>query len=234
MKLLISGSSSGIGRAIAEKMLAEEHCVIGLARNHVKFNPSNNNYLTYAIDFAKIEILEKELQVIQKQHATVDTLIICTGYGEFAELEQFSVAKMQNMLNVNFLSQVILIKTFLPALKKKKAGKIIILGSECALEGQKKGTLYCATKFALRGFAQSLRKECAAANISVTLINPGFVRTPFFDNLAFQPSPETEHAIQPEQIAHIVSTLINQEPNCVYEEINLQPLKKVIVKNGVI
>lgn len=226
--ILVAGSSSGIGRAISEKLLAQNHSVIGLARDHSKFAPTNVNYRTYSLDFAVISKLEENFRRIQKENPAIDTLVCSVGYGEFAALEQFSVARMQRMLNVNFLSQVMLVKNFLPLFKQKKVGKIILLGSECALQGQKKGSIYCATKFALRGFSQSLRKECAAANIAVTLINPGIVATPFFTALDFEPASGVDHAIQPDQIATLVAHLIHEEQNCVYEEINLQPVKKVV------
>lgn len=230
MKILVAGSSSGIGRAITEKMLAENHSVIGLARDHQKFIPKSEHYSTFTIDFAEINLLEQQFKQLYQQHPDIDVIVCSIGYGDFAELEQFSVKRMQNIFNVNFLSQTILIKTFLPALKRKQFGKIILMGSECALKGEKKGTMYCATKFALRGFAQSLRKECTSSHVSVTLINPGMVKTPFFDELSFQPAAGNLHSIDAQQIATLVSMLISEENNCVYEEINLQPMKNAIEK----
>ena len=64
------------------------------------------------------------------------------------------------------------------------------MGSEAALAGTAQGSLYCAAKFALRGLAQALRAECARAGIRVTLVNPGMVQSPFFDELDFRPGPE--------------------------------------------
>ncbi len=229
---LITGSSSGIGRAIAEHLLKKNHKIIGLARDHSKFNPSSSDYFSYSIDFAKIQQLETKCREIHKEQPQINNIICCAGYGEFAELEQFSVAQMQNMLNVNFLSQAILIKTFLPSLKKISSAKIIMLGSECALDGQKKGSIYCASKFALRGFAQSLRKECSSSQVAVTLINPGMVDTPFFDDLTFRPGSDPSHSIQASQIAQTVMLLLDQRDNFVFEEINLQPMKKVIEKKS--
>jgi len=230
MKILIAGSTSGMGRAIAESCLLNNDQVIGLARNHQKFNPHNKNYLTYSIDFSKISDIEEQFKKIKKEVSDIDAIICSIGYGDFAELEQYSVKRMQNLLNVNFLSQAILIKTFLADFKKRKSGKIILIGSECALQGEKKATMYAATKFALRGFTQSLRKECANASIGITLINPGVVRTPFFDDLSFHPAADPIHSIDPVQIASLVSLLLKEENNCVYEEINLQPMTKKIEK----
>lgn len=228
--ILIAGASSGIGQAIAERCLSEKYTVIGLARDHTKFNPASKNYQFYSIDFSEINQLESQFKKIQKSHANVDAIICCVGYGEFAELEQLSVKNMQRILQVNFLSQAILMKTFLSDFKKRKTGKYIVMGSECALSGYKKATLYCASKFALRGFTQSLRQECATAEIGVTLINPGLVDTPFFDKLNFNPVEGKCYAISAEQIAECVLHVLTEDNNCVYEEINLQPMKRAVKK----
>lgn len=232
MKIIISGSSSGIGCAIAKRFLLLEHQVIGLARNHNKFMPSHQNYINYTIDLSRISALESQFKKIYAQHQNINAVICSAGYGHFVELEQFSFQYMQEMMNVNFLSQALLIKTFLPILKRQSNSKIIVIGSECALEGQKKGTIYCASKFAWRGFCQSLRKECMKTNVAVSLINPGMVDTPFFERLSFHPGDKKNNVIQSHQIAEVVVLLMNMDNNCVVEEINLQPMQKIITKNN--
>lgn len=231
--ILVSGSSSGIGKAVVDVLLQANKSVIGLARNHSKFQPDNANYHPLAIDFSDINKLEKQLRPLAQEYPDIDTLVCSAGYGQFAELEQWSVSQMQQLMNVNFLSQAILIKTFLPMMKRQGSGKIILIGSESALQGAKKGSLYCASKFALRGFSQSLRQECASSNISVTLINPGFVDTPFFDELDFAPEQGEAHSIAPQHIADMVASILLSPHHAVVEEINLQPLKKVLRKRAV-
>lgn|SRR3990167_9141405 len=227
-KVLITGSSSGIGAAIADLLLSQQMTVVGIARTHKNAHP---NYFPYSIDCSQLVGLETAFKKVHAAHEDIDAVICCCGFGHFVELEQFSFQQMQAMMNVNFLSQALLIKTFISTLKKREAAKIILLGSECAQIGQKKGSLYCASKFALRGFAQSLRHECRAANIAVSLINPGMVDTPFFEHLEFRPGSDDSHAIQPEQIAAMIEMVLKLDNNCVVEEINCQQMVKVIVKN---
>lgn len=228
--ILIAGVSSGIGRAIAEKCLSKKYAIVGLARDNTKFNPISKNYQFYSIDFSEIDQLESQFKKIRKLHTHIDAIICCVGYGEFIELDQLSVKQMQHILQVNFLSQAILMKTFLSDFKKRKTGKYIVIGSECALSGYKKATLYCASKFALRGFTQALRQECAAAHVGVTLINPGLVDTPFFDKLNFMPAEGDSYAISADQIAKCVLHVLIENNNYVYEEINLQPMKRAVRK----
>ncbi len=229
MKIIISGSSSGIGRAITLKLLELGHEVIGLARNHQKFNPRNSRYLTYTVDFSDIRNTEKILKQIHSEHPKLDAIISNAGYGRFGALEQFSTAQISDLVNVNFLGQVLLVKTWVSGLKRQKHGRIILMGSESALNGAKQGSIYCATKFAVRGFAQSLRAECRANGVSVTLVNPGLVSTPFFDNLHFIPGSDPQNVIQPEDIASAIAYILESENRFVVEEINLQPLRPTIL-----
>lgn len=231
-KIIISGSSSGIGRAISQRLLSMGHTVIGLGRDHAKFNPGDPHYIPYPIDFSHPENADTILRTIQQQHHDIDVIIGNAGYGKFANLEQFSTAQICDLVNVNLIGQVLLVKNFLPNLKKKRQGKIILIGSEAALKGAKQGSIYCATKFALRGFAQSLRQECSTAGIAVTLVNPGLVNSPFFEDLHFKPGPSPENALLPEDIADNIIHLINLDNRYVVDEINIQELKHVISNNS--
>ena len=102
------------------------------------------------------------------------------------------------------------------------------MGSEAALTGTAQGSLYCAAKFALRGLAQALRAECARAGIRVTLVNPGMVQSPFFDELDFRPGPEPDNYILPEDVAEVIVQALTARDGTVLDEINLSPQKKVI------
>lgn len=231
-KIIISGSSSGIGKAVSQRLLSMGHSVIGLARNHNKFNPSSSHYSPYTIDFSELESAEIALKSIQKQHPDVDVIIGNAGYGRFGYLENFSLTQICDLMNVNFIAQALFVKVFLPQLKQRRQGKIILMGSEAALKGAKQGSIYCAAKFALRGFAQSLRHECSTAGVTVTLINPGLVNTPFFDSLNFGPGSAPDNAMQPNDIADMIAHLINLSNCYVVEEINLQELKHVVRRDS--
>jgi len=116
----------------------------------------------------------------------------------------------------------------LPRLKKKGFGDIVFIGSEAALQGSKNGAIYCASKFALRGFAQSLRAECAKGGVRISTINPGMVQTSFFESLDFQPGEEPANYIEPSDVSDVVKLILTARPGTVFDEINLSPLKKVI------
>lgn len=226
---VIVGATGGIGSLIADQQLSEGNRIVSMGREQKKRN-FPERYEHYICDLEKPELVEIKAKEVSKKYKEIDGLILSAGFGNFGELEQFSLAQMQMMMNVNFLSQALITKILLPNLKQTHNSKIIAIASEASLHGARKGTLYCATKFALRGFMQSLRMECVQSETAVTLINPGLVDTQFFSKLNFKPGQDYGNSINPEQIAKTVAIILQMENNCVFEEINLQPLKKVIQK----
>ena len=114
------------------------------------------------------------------------------------------------------------------SMKKLGQGDIVIVGSEAALTGKRKATLYSSAKFGMRGFAQSLRDEVGSSGLRVCLINPGMVRSAFFNDLDFEPGNSPENAIEPEDIAKVIVETVGARKGTVIDEVNLSPASKVI------
>lgn len=218
---LISGASSGIGLATAKQLLGEAWHVTGLARDFSKTDGAGME--TRVCDLSDIDALPKELAQF-KQH--FDLLVLNAGYGRFGGIEQFSHAQIRHLVDTNLVSNLFLIRHFLPRMKEQSSGDIVLIGSESSLQGAKAGAVYCATKFALRGLAQSLRADCSTAGIRVILVNPGPVDSNFFDDLSFEPQPGNEFVIEPEAVASAILHALQQPRNVVTEEINMQPMKR--------
>jgi short-subunit dehydrogenase len=176
----------------------------------------------------QLDHLPDHLEEVAEKFDRVNALICCAGMGRFGHLEQFSYAQMRELLDLNFTSQAFAVRAFLPRMKRSGRGDIVIIGSEAALRGSRKGSLYCASKFALRGFSQALREEASAAGIRVCLVNPGMVRTPFFDELDFEPGDAPDHHVLPEDVAAVVCSALQAREGTVIDEINLSPQKRVI------
>tara|TARA_B100000686_G_C16750192_1_gene951974 strand:- start:1194 stop:1928 length:735 start_codon:yes stop_codon:yes gene_type:complete len=225
----VTGSSSGIGKAITARLLKDGIKVIGIARDHSKFNPSAANYFPITFDLSDVGNLEKTTKSILKEHPDINVFISNAGYGAFQHIENFSTSQIQEFLNVNLISQIILCRHLTSHLKTIDGGDIIILGSEAALAGKRKAALYSAAKFGLRGFVQALRDEVGNSGIAVCLINPGLVRTPFFENLDFRPGDLQTNAIEPDDIAKIVSELLDTRNGTIIDEINLSPSSNTVI-----
>jgi len=228
--ILVSGASSGIGLAISKSLLESGHHVVGIARDFSKIKPASlgAGFHHYNIDLEQLDKLPDAFKLIQKAHPNIDALICCAGRGHFGSLEEFSHQQIRSLIDLNFISQTYLTKAWLPSFKQRGLGDIIFIGSEAALNGTRKGSIYCASKFALRGFAQALREECSRNGLRISIINPGMVNTDFFKELDFRPGDDGKHAIRAEDVANTVSMILSSHPGTNFDEINLSPLQKVI------
>ena len=226
--VLITGSSSGIGYEITTKLLNLGAKVVGIARNHDKYNLENRNYVKYNCDISLHKKLETTLKQILKNHPDINCLINNAGFGDFGPLENYSSLQIDKYIDSNLISHLIITKFLLPHFKRIKKGNIIFIGSEAGLLGAKNGSLYCATKFGLRGFSQAISKDVSNKNIKVSIINLGMVRTNFFDNLSFEPGSDEQNAISLTDVSSTVTYILNLSKSTNVDEINLSPVKKVI------
>ena len=226
--ILVMGASSGIGRATAKQLLHQEHTVIGASRDIKKFTVEHPRFKTIQIDLSQLDSLPTIAKTIEKNYPKLDAVVFASGYGQFGSLEEFSYAQIDALMTVNFTSIAYLTRALLPKLKRKPSSDLIYIGSEAALKGSRKGSIYCASKFALRGFTQALREEGAKSNLRVALINAGMVKTEFFANLSFEPSERPEHHLIADDVAEAVSYILHSRPKMVIDEINLNPLHKVV------
>ena len=227
-KMLLTGAGGGLGRSIATLLLSSDWRIVGLGRDPARSEFSQKEFTQATIDLADLAHLPEQLRLVASEHGDIDSVVCAAGVGRFGSLEEFSYEQIRELIDINLTSQLYVVRAFLPLLKRRGRGDVVLIGSEAALAGGARGAVYSATKFALRGFCQSLRQESAAAGIRVTLINPGMVRTGFFDQLDFEPGEDPTHAIVPEDIAVAVKMVLSARPETVFDEINLSPLKKVV------
>ncbi|HIG13204.1 MAG TPA: SDR family oxidoreductase [Gammaproteobacteria bacterium] len=227
-KMLLTGAGGGIGRSIATLLLSSDWRIVGVGRDPARPGFSQKEFSQATIDLSDLEHLPEQLRLLASEHEDIDSVVCAAGVGRFGSLEEFSYQQIRELIDINLTSQLYVVRAFLPLLKRRGRGDVVLIGSEAALAGGARGAVYSATKFALRGFCQSLRQESAAAGIRVTLINPGMVRTDFFDQLDFEPGEDLAHAIVPEDIAVAVKMVLSARAETVFDEINLSPLKKVV------
>lgn len=229
--ILITGCSSGIGRAIARKLLRENHRILGISRDCRKFTVERAGFIPLQMDLGNPDALPGQVKSLRTAYPDLDAAIFAAGTGHFGSLEEFSCRQIQQLITVNFTSQAILTRELLPGFRKKTRSDMIYIGSEAALKGSRKGAVYCASKFALRGFTQALREECSRSGVRVSLINPGMVKTAFYDDLSFQPGSDDSNYLLPEDVAEAVSYVLDSSANGVIDEINLTPLNRVVQFN---
>ncbi|MCS5710319.1 SDR family NAD(P)-dependent oxidoreductase [Candidatus Berkiella aquae] len=192
-RVVISGCSSGLGFAMAQAFLDRDWKVIGLSRNEQNHPIAHKNFMLVTINNESLDF--NELQKIMISHLTpgIDLLINNAGFALVGALESLDEKSITQQMTVNFLSHVMITKACLPALRKKK-GKILNISSAFGLVGFPLHSLYCASKFALEGFSESLYYELHGQGIQCSVIEPGRYKTQFSHHMQVTPPKESLHA----------------------------------------
>mgnify|MGYP001337558656 FL=1 len=223
--IIVTGSSSGIGLSITKTLLKNKANVIGISRRTPNF--SNKNYQHIEFDLSKTDVEYDMLNNLIKE-IPVDGLISNAGTGKFESLENFSPNQISEFINLNLNSHIIITRLLLPHFKTNNNGFLIYIGSEASYKVGKYGSIYSACKFGLRGFVKSIRIETSLNNIKVTQINPGLVKTPFYDNLKISPGTEHDEFIDPNDISNVIIDVLKMRIGTVIDEINLTSQKQII------
>jgi len=225
--ILVTGASSGIGLATSRLLLSNGYRVTGLSRRGNVEGLDDANFTTLSLDLADNNQIDTQIKQLLKTQG-FDGLVHAAGYGQFGSIEQFSIKQIETAIQVNLTSALILCRALIPVFRRQATGHLIFIGSEAAHAAGRKGVLYSAAKFGLRGFCQALRDDCASDGIQVSLINPGMVRGPFFDDLDFAPGDLPANAIEPEQIADTILFMLENNDNIVFDDLQLSPRLKSI------
>lgn len=229
---LVTGASSGIGLAVVERLLGEGSEVTAIARRStepVRFNGQNASSRLMGIrcdlaNFSKLEVAMKELMGSSPE---LDGAVFCHGYGDFGNFEEFSRKRIVSLVNTNLISHMLVTRHLIPHLKRKGSGDLVFIGSESGVRAGRMGAVYSATKYAINGFAESLRAECASSNLRISVINPGAVDSKFFEDLDFCPGGARENYIDPDDISQMVVTILKMPRGTVIDSVTLTPQKRV-------
>lgn len=202
--------------------------MIGISRSIEDKALNHDHFTALACDLRDLEQTAQKIKLLLKSLQDISGIVFCAGAGYFGNLEQLDFKKIQALIELNLLSPMYLSKLITPYFKAQSSGRLVFIGSEAALHGTKKGTAYCASKFGLRGFVQALSAECRQAGLNVSLINPGMVDTPFFDELDFKPGADPSNHVPVNSVAECVYNILCSDSNVVVEELNLMPRNRVV------
>lgn len=123
--ILITGCSSGIGRAIARKFLRGNHRVLGISRDCRKFTVERTGFVPLQMDLGNLDTLPGHVKSLRTAYPDLDAVIFAAGMGQFGSLEEFSCSQIQQLMTVNFTSQAILTRELLPGFRKKTRSDMI-------------------------------------------------------------------------------------------------------------
>jgi len=179
--LLITGVSSGFGRALALEALAKGYRVIGTVRNveaKLAFEQLHpQNALAFELDVTHFAAIDDLIADIEADQGPIDVLVNNAGYGHEGIMEESSLEEMRHQFDVNVFGAVAMIKAVLPFMRQRRRGHILNITSMGGFITMPGISYYCGSKFALEGISETLSKELAPFNIHVTAVAPGSFRT---------------------------------------------------------
>lgn len=221
-KVLITGGSSGIGKATAIDLVGKGAIVCITGRNKVKLEKvaSEINAIPIHLDVSKYNsIAVKTLDAFHSMGG-IDVLINNAGIGEFAKLEDIKINHFESIFATNVFGLTMLTQEAVKFFKTQQYGMIINIGSSAATSGFPSGSVYCASKFALRGLTECWRHELRRDNIRVVLVNPSEVPTAF-NNKDRVEREEQENKLSSKEISHAIISTINMDKRGFIPELNV-------------
>jgi NAD(P)-dependent dehydrogenase (short-subunit alcohol dehydrogenase family) len=177
---LITGVSSGFGRALAEAALSDGHIVAGTVRNDAdkqKFEALGRSAHALILDVTNTQAIAPAVAGIESRSGAIDVLVNNAGYGHEGILEESSIDDLRRQFEVNVFGAVAMIQAVLPSMRKRRAGHILNITSMGGIITLPGLSYYHGSKFALEGISESLGKEVRDLGIKVTAVEPGGFRT---------------------------------------------------------
>ena len=186
---VITGAASGIGAALAASLarrgmdlaLADRNAD-GLAATAVLARAAGVKVSEHLLDVTDVAALEALPEAVLAAHGKVTVLVNNAGVALIGDFDQVSLTDFAWLMDINFWAPVRLTKAFIYALRQENAAHIVNISSVFGIIAPPGQAAYCAAKFAIRGFSESLRHELAATNISLTVVHPGGIRTAIADS----------------------------------------------------
>ena len=221
--ILLTGGSLGIGKETAKYLTDKGANVLitGRSLERLKKSASYNNAKTLVFDISNLkDIKEKAKECIDILDGKIDVLINNAGTGAYRSLDQINIEDFQKVFNTNVIGLSLLTKEIAELMKSKKYGTIINIGSTASLRGYKGGTIYSASKFAVRALTQCWQAELRPFNIRVCQLNPSEVTTAF-NNDERKEREELNNKLSPKEIAHSILSILEMNKKGFITELNV-------------
>ena len=187
-KIWITGASSGIGRSLAIKFANEGWKVAASARRENLLKELSNKYPnieSFPLDVTDINKCNSVFKEIIEKFENIEICVFGTGIHDPESEKEFNLDKIKKIMEVNFFGVMNSINSVYSYYNEKKSGQISVISSVAGYRGLPAAGAYCASKSALTSFTESLYFEMKRKNVRVTLISPGFIKTPMTDQNDF-------------------------------------------------
>jgi 3-oxoacyl-[acyl-carrier protein] reductase len=209
---LITGGSSGIGRAIAQALTASGARVAITGRDERRLAEAARNLGVHAIH-ANVAIeadVERTYREVLQKFGDLDILVNNAGIGTFKGLVDFDRESFEAVFATNVTGAMLMAREAAKHFIKRQRGNIVNIASTAALRGAPNGTAYYGSKFALRGMTECWRAELRKYNVRVFLVNPSEVVTNFYPTAGL-PQKDNASKLRAEDIAYVVKTMLEMD-----------------------
>lgn len=177
---LVTGASKGLGLSLAQKLLSEGYKVAATSRKLKDLNAETEDFLPLQVELLNEESIAEAIATTISKFGKIDVVVNNAGYGQIGTLEELTDAEARANFDVNVFGSLNIIRAVMPHLRSQRSGAIFNISSVGGFTGNFPGWgIYCATKFAMAGFTESLSAEAKEFGISATVVYPGYFRTSF-------------------------------------------------------
>jgi NADP-dependent 3-hydroxy acid dehydrogenase YdfG len=217
---VVTGAGRGIGRAIAIE-LGSMGLKVALAAR------SRSELVETSESIGNVRSREEVHRLLEQAVATlgpVDILVNAAGLGIFGPVVDFNDEQFAELIETNLRSIFLTCRKVLPSMIERRTGHIINIASIAGKVGSANRAVYCASKFGVVGFTESLAEEVRQYGIRACVICPGSTNTAFFSDS--RDDKKRQRMLQPADVAHAVRMIVLQEPNSFVSEIVMRPTTK--------
>jgi len=214
----VTGASKGLGLTLVKKLLSNGNRVAATSRNISELEKAvgnHENFLPLSVNLIDENSVEAAVSQTISKFGQLDVVVNNAGYGMIGALEELSDRESRENFDVNVFGSLNVIRKTLPQMRKQQSGHIFNISSIGGFSGNFPGFgIYCATKFAVTGFTESLAAEVKSLGIKATVVEPGYFRTEFLSSgsLAVPSNPiDAYREVRDTQIAH-QQDINNQQP----------------------
>ena len=213
--VVVTGASAGIGRDLAERLIAKGATVVGAARDldRLKQVPGIDPVqCDVAVDEDRATLIDGALD----RHGRIDALVNNAGLGWEGRFDEMPPERIGYLYDVNVVGLIDLCRRVVPHMLERRSGDIVNVSSIAGFVSSPPHTVYCSTKFAVNGFTDGLRRELWHQGVKVHLINPGRVKTEWAVRAqGFDPTPGSEEApdprgVQPSTVAKAIERCLTR------------------------
>jgi NAD(P)-dependent dehydrogenase (short-subunit alcohol dehydrogenase family) len=196
----ITGAARGLGAAIARAALDAGDRVVVAGRNRAAltdaFGPDSETVMQLALDVTDTAVIPAAVEAAVERFGRIDVLVNNAGYGHLGIFEEIAPKDVRAQFETNVFGLFEMTRAVLPLMRAQRSGRIFNISSIGGLVGGESGAVYCASKFAVEGFSESVAQEVRPFNVHVTIIEPGFFRTDFLDasSIRYGDNPIADYA----------------------------------------